>query len=136
MFEHINEVSVLVTTILAIAVGSIWYSPLLFGNMWMEAAGLKNTDLEMSGKVVVRSLFGAFIANFLFILAIAQFVGIADASGISVWSVSSLLLLLLVASLSSAVIWEKRSFMYLVIHGGYSAFVIFGGIAVIAYWPW
>jgi hypothetical protein len=136
MFAHINEVSVLVTAILAIAVGSIWYSPLLFGNIWMEAAGLKSTDLEMSGRTVVRSLMSAFIANLIFILAIAQFVDIAKASGASVWNIGFLLLLLLVASLSSAVIWEKRSFMYLVIHGGYSAFVIFGGIAVIAYWPW
>lgn len=136
MFEQMNEVSVLVTAILGVAVGSIWYSPLLFGAMWMRAAGITSADLRVSGTRVVEWLVGALIANLVLFCVLAQFIMIAEKSGTSVWMIGFYVLIFLTASLSSAVIWEKRPIAYLCIHSGYTAIVVFGGLAVLAYWPW
>ena len=40
-FASINLVAVLVAALVAFIVGSLWYSPLLFGNVWMKLAGVK-----------------------------------------------------------------------------------------------
>lgn len=40
-----NVFAIIVGTLAAFALGSLWYSPVLFGKPWMEALGLKDEDL-------------------------------------------------------------------------------------------
>ena len=41
---HINLVAALVAGIINMVVGAAWYSPALFGNIWMKEIGLKKGD--------------------------------------------------------------------------------------------
>lgn len=136
MFESINEVSVLVTAILAMAIGSIWYSPLLFGKHWMRAAGLSEADLSSSKEVMLKLFSGAFLANLVLMFVLAQFVSFTQIAEKSLKSSALLLVLFLLAVMASAVIWEKKPLSYLLINVGYTAVVVFGGMTVIWYWPW
>lgn len=136
MFAQVNEVAVLVAAILAIAVGSIWYSPLLFGSMWMRATGLTPANLDMPQRQMVIALLSALFANLVFLLAVAKFIDIARAAERSIWEVGLLILVVISAAISSSVIWEKRPISYLIINSGYTAIVVFGGFAVISLWPW
>jgi hypothetical protein len=43
---HIHLLAMLVSAIATVAIGALWYSPLLFGKAWMEAHGF--TDDEIS----------------------------------------------------------------------------------------
>lgn len=136
MLEGINIVALIVTAILMLAVGSIWYSPLLFGHHWMRATGLTEMDLEASKNKITMQLLFAFIANLFLLFVIAKLASVAQEQDISIRLMASLLTLLLAAALANVVIWEQKNVSYLLINIGYAAVVIFGGLAVIWYWPW
>lgn len=136
MFENVNEAAVLVSVLLAMAVGSIWYSPLLFGKHWMRATGLTEADLEASKEKMPKLLVGAFVANLLLLYMIAQFVAFTQAAHKSLEVTATYLVLFLFAVMASAVIWEKKTLPYLFINVGYATVVVFGGMTVIWYWPW
>lgn len=44
--SDINYYAVLVAALLSFAVGGLWYSPLLFGKMWLEEMQLKAEDIK------------------------------------------------------------------------------------------
>ncbi len=76
--KKINYYAVCASALVAFAVGAVWYSPLLFGNLYMTLRGLDPTsvaDMAMPvGEVVgefVRWLVLAYIlARFMALLAI------------------------------------------------------------------
>jgi hypothetical protein len=136
MFEGIDFVALTVSALLMLAVGSIWYSPLLFGRHWMRATGLSEADLEASKSRIVGQIAGAFVANLVLLFVIAQFVLMAQAQELSIRFVASLLTLLLAGAIANVVIWEQKRVAYLLINIGYASVVIFGGLTVIWHWPW
>lgn len=60
---QVNYLAVLVCTIVAMALGALWYSPVLFGNAWMKAAGLKEEDIKKgdAGRGMIVSAITTFI---------------------------------------------------------------------------
>lgn len=136
MLENINEVAVLVSTILAMAVGSIWYSPLLFGKHWMRALGLTEADLEISKQRMPKLFALAGLVNLIMLFVLAYFVAFAKEAGEALSTIALLLSILLAAATASAVIWEQKSLTYLYINVGYATVVVFGGMSVMWYWPW
>lgn len=136
MFQDIHEIAVLVSAVLAIAVGSIWYSPLVFGETWIRASGVRITDLPPSNRAIFALVIGALFGNIVALFILAQFVGLARTFEVSIWYIASLLLVLFGASLGSMAIWEKKTLTYVGIHVGYIAIVIYGGVTIISMWPW
>jgi predicted Co/Zn/Cd cation transporter (cation efflux family) len=136
MFETINESAVLVVSFLALAVGSIWYSPLLFGNAWQRLALLRDSDLTYSRREFSVLLSGVLVANIIVFGVIAHVLTVVPRSVLSLTELLAGLSLLVSAVLVSMAMWEKRSCVYGCIHVGYAVLVISMGIAVITYWPW
>lgn len=136
MFSTINELAVLVSALLALAIGSVWYSPLVFGKHWQKAAGLTDTDLELTGTDLARSLIVAFLSNTVVLFIIAYLLRLAETYALPRTELALGVVALLGASIVSMVVWEKRSLMYLIIHAGYVALVVITGVCVIGYWPW
>jgi Protein of unknown function (DUF1761) len=134
--SNVNEIAILVSALLALAVGSIWYSPLVFGKLWQKAAGLTDADLELSPSAFLRSLSVAFISNIVVLSVIAHLIRFADTYAISGMRLMIGAIILLGASVASMVVWEKRSLMYFIIHVGYAALVVILGFVILTYWPW
>lgn len=135
MFD-VNEIAVFVSALLALALGSIWYSPLVFGRLWQNAAGLTDADLELTKPALTRSLVVALVGNTIVLFVIAHFVRFAAMYSFSRSTLILGIIALLAASMASMVVWEKRPFMYFVIHTGYAALVVIMGVVVISLWPW
>ena len=85
-FYAINWLAVLVSAIAAMAVGFLWYSPILFAKPWMAAMGVK-CDTEEEKKAMQKEagpLYGqAFVmgiisAAFLAIVITRMFVPTTD----------------------------------------------------------
>jgi hypothetical protein len=56
----INYVAVVVTAFIQFALGAVWYSPMLFGNKWMQLTGI---TMEMPSKMSPWKTYGlTFIA--------------------------------------------------------------------------
>lgn len=136
MFENINEISVLVAAILAAAVGSIWYSPLLFGPLWMKSIGITFADYAVPKKLMVQTIIKGVMLQALFFFVLAQFIAIGRNSALSLITVGTLLAMLILTQYMSPVIWEKKPISYFLIHAGYAVIIICGGMGIIAYWPW
>jgi hypothetical protein len=136
MLPLVNELAILVSALLALALGSIWYSPLVFGKHWQRAADLTDSDLEFSRTALLRSLVVGFLSNIVVMYVIASFLRLTEITDFSRGELAVALVGLLGASIASMVVWEKKSLMYFLIHMGYAVLVVLVGITVIALWPW
>lgn len=63
---EVNYLAVLLAALSTMVVGSIWYTPKVFGGAWMSLAGLKQKDLEKNGMwpiaiTLVVSLITAYV---------------------------------------------------------------------------
>jgi hypothetical protein len=96
-FAQINWLSVIVSALAAFAVGSLWYSPVLFGKTWQVLAKLSDEDIKNSNMVLI---FGTtFFLNLLAALVLDMFIG-RDAT----------LVFGLMAGLMVSVFWIGSSF--------------------------
>jgi uncharacterized membrane protein len=136
MFETIQEAAVCVVALLALAVGSIWYSPLVFGNLWQRVAGLSEKDLTYSKREFVGLILGVFGANIIVFSVVSYVLAVVPRSILSHGELALGLVVFVSALMMSMVVWEKRSLTYGLIHAGYTTLVIFLGVYTLQYWPW
>ena len=52
--------SILVAAIVAFAIGSLWYSPLLFGKEWMALSGISTSDASST-----KGMWKLYVAQFI-----------------------------------------------------------------------
>lgn len=136
MFENINEVSVLVAAIVAAAVGSIWYSPLLFGSAWMKSIGLTLEEGELPKKEMMTAAVKGVCVQIIFFFIVAEYIAVSEVYNFSLMKMGLSLIILASVYLLQSVIWERRTMAYFLIQIGYVTLSLLGGIAIIAYWPW
>jgi len=82
-FTGINYLAVLVAAIVSMVIGSLWYSPVLFGNLWMHASGWTKEAMERErGKGMAGKYVGMFIGALIMSLVLAHFV---QWTGVDTW---------------------------------------------------
>lgn len=70
---EVNWLAVLLATLASMVVGSVWYTPKVFGGVWMKLAKLHPKDMEKGGWTpiiisVITSAVTAFVlAHFIYI---------------------------------------------------------------------
>ena len=69
----INWLAVVIATVVAFAVGGLWYSKALFGSVWLEEVGL--TEEAVSNTNMPRTFGGTFVLQFLAVTALAALIG-------------------------------------------------------------
>ena len=74
----INWLAVIVSTVVAFALGGLWYSKSLCGRAWLEEVGL--TEEAINDANMPKTFGGTFVLQFLAVTALAAFIG-AD----SIW---------------------------------------------------
>lgn len=93
MSVEVNYLAVVLATLSTMVVGSIWYTPKVFGKTWMRLAKLKQADLEKNGMkpilvTLVVSLITAFVLAHMAYIA-HQFFGnsfLQDSLTTAVWA--------------------------------------------------
>ena len=136
MFEYVSLLSVVVAAVLAVAVGVVWYSPLFFGPMWMRSLGKSIADLDMPRREMLIATGKGLIAHLIFFCILAPFLGYVVTYDISLRAVGLLLVALIAVYLFVLAVWEGRPMSYVLVHVGYLAIVVLGGLSVMKYWPW
>ena len=114
----INHLAVFVCAILNLALGALWYSPLLFYRAWLDETKLSEEQLAKSNLALT------YVLTFLFALAIsynlAFFLG--DNQTTPIWGATAGFLAGFGwSTLSFAIIalFERRSWRYILINGGF-----------------
>lgn len=136
MFIDGNGIAILVSAILAVALGSIWYSPLLFGVEWMRAMGLTpDNDPFKDGQTLGATAIRIAVYVFFF-LVLSQVIEIGKEYNISILVLGLLSACMVLIALVQNVVWEKKPVTHFLITGGYTLSVLWGGMGIILFWPW
>lgn len=138
MAVEINYLAVLVAALASIVLGSLWYSPVLFGKEWMKLSKITEKDVAAAKKKggMWKYYLGAFVASLVTAYILAHFVDYAGATtiigglqlGFWVW------LGFIVTTLLSSVLWEGKPVkLYLISIGYYLVLFLLMG-ALLAAW--
>lgn len=84
MHFHLHVLALVVAVVATFALGALWYSPLVFGNMWVRAHGYSPERLERMKKRAPRAYgisFVAFLVMAHVLAYLALRVGVGTALG-------------------------------------------------------
>ena len=130
---QINYLAVIVCTAVAMVLGSLWYSPVLFGNTWTKCAGLQIEEIEKKDttKAMIISTISSFIGNMALASIIIMTQTATCGKGLALGALVSLGLM--ATSFLTCCVYEKRSLKLWMIHTVYYViyFTINGGIMAI-----
>jgi hypothetical protein len=115
---YINHLAVFVCAIANLALGALWYSPILFYQAWLSETKLSEEQLERSNPAKIYGL--AFLFALLISYNLAFFLG--DSQTTAAWGTTAGFLAGFgFAALIFAIIalFERRSWRYILINGGY-----------------
>ena len=115
---YINHVAVLVSAAANLALGALWYSPILFYKGWLSETGLTEDQLARQNPAKTYGL--AFVFSLVMSYNLAFFLG--EAATTPVWGAAAGFLAGFGwATLIFAVIalFEQRSWKYIFINGGF-----------------
>jgi len=114
----INHWAVLVAAVSDFVVGALWYSPILFYKGWMKENKFSDEDMKKGNPAVTYSV--TFILVLIISYNLAFFLG--DAKTDAMWGLQAGVLAGLgFAAMAFAIVamFEKKSFKYILINGGY-----------------
>jgi hypothetical protein len=117
--NNVNVWAVLVAGIVNMVIGAFWYSPLLFGKMWMKLSGLTDTELQKAKeKGMGKSYLIAFIGSLVMAFVLAHLLQLTNATSLSAGLTMAfwLWLGLIVTVLLSSVLWENKPWILFLIN--------------------
>lgn len=115
---YINHLAVIVCALANLALGALWYSPVLFYKGWSAETGLTEEQLSQASPAITYGL--AFLFALLISYNLAFFLG--DANTNAAWGATAGFLAGFgFAALIFAIIalFERRSWKYILINGGF-----------------
>ena len=123
----LNWLAVIVAALSNFLIGGLWYSPLLFGKIWMKENNITEEDLKKGNMV---KIFG-FTFLFSIIMAFNLGMFLNDVKTTVTWgAIAGFLAGFGWVTMSLFIIgqFERKSTKYMLIHGGYItlSFIIMG----------
>jgi hypothetical protein len=127
--SKLNWVAVLAAAAMAFVVGGMWYSPMLFGGVWMRETGL--TDDALRRRKMAKVFSGSFVLSLLIALNLAAFLSGGPPN--LLWGMAAGALAgvgWVATSMGITYLFELRSMKLFLVNAGYHAvtFVLMGGI--------
>ena len=115
---HINHLAVFACALLSLAIGALWYSPLLFFKSWQKETGLSDEQIAKANPLKTYSV--TLLLAWIISYNLAFFLG--DSKTNWKWGLTAGLLagvgwagtMFVIISL-----FEQRSFKYMLINSGY-----------------
>ncbi|MFY8327439.1 DUF1761 domain-containing protein [Pseudoalteromonas sp. ZZD1] len=132
-FSQVNFFAVFIAALSSFALGGIWYSPLLFQRIWMEACGLTELDLKTINPK--RVFIGSFLLSFFIALSLSLFVGPAPSLGVSVGAAFIIGVCWVSSAYGITYLFEQRPLKLFMVNSGYHIlqFTLMG--LVLGLWP-
>ena len=154
---NVNFLALLIAAISSLVVGFIWYNPKVFGKIWMKESGMTEEKMKGSNMIMIFGLsivYAFFISFILQMLVIHQFGALGMVGGdpsIAKPSYDAFMadygtafrsfkhgalhgfmtgLFLILPVTGVGALYERRSFKYVLVSGGYwvVSMMIMGGI--------
>ena len=135
----LNYVAMLAVVIVSMALGAVWYSPLLFGKIWMKHMGLheKNKEeMEKMKKEAGPAYAGTIITSFVMAYVMSHFVDYLQITTAMAGAITGFWLwigFVATASLSGYLFEKKHLALYLINNGFNLVNMTLAG-AILAVW--
>ncbi len=129
VFANLNLWAVLVASLSSFVIGSIWYSPILFGKKWMKLNGFTEDDLKEGLPMPV--VFGtSFVMYLLAAFSLGMFLGTSANIGFGIFAGAMIAVFWIGTSKLNNVLFERQKFSLFLIHAGYDlvSFIVMGAI--------
>lgn len=112
----INPSAIFVAALSSFVVGGLWYSPLLFGRLWMRVNHLTDAQLRQGSKLPIFGL------SFIFALVMATNLAffLASAGTTALWGAvaGGLASLWIAMALGTIGLFERRSWTWILVNAG------------------
>jgi hypothetical protein len=123
----LNWLAIIVAALSNFLIGGLWYSPFLFAKLWMKENKFSDEDMKDPKMLKVFGL--TFVYSFIMSFNLAMFLN--DAKTTASWgSIAGFLAGFGWVAMSIFIIglFERKSYRYMLIHGGYVtvSFVVMG----------
>ncbi len=134
---NVNYLAVLVAAIVQMVVGALWYSPMVFGKMWMKLSGLNAKQLEEAKKKGMgKSYFLMFLGTLVMSYVLAHFVFYTGATSFILGMQTGFWIWLgfLATTTMGMVLWDNKPWSLYVLNNGYNLVVLLLMGGILAVW--
>lgn len=117
---EINYIAVLIASIVSFVVGMLWYSPFIFGKIWMRE--LKMSGKKFKKKDMILSSVANFFATLILVCVYSRFIIYLTVENVlDVLSMSFMVWIgfFVCTTLIGGVLWERKSLKSFAIGAGY-----------------
>ena len=124
----INWLAVVVSTVVAFALGGLWYSKELCGSAWLEEVGL--TEEAINDANMAKTFGGTFVLQFLAVTVLAALIGTDSSWQSGLYSGLLISVFWIATAYGITYLFEQRSMRLFLINAGYNIvlFAIVGTI--------
>jgi Protein of unknown function (DUF1761) len=136
LFSVIHEFAVLGTTFFIMALATLWYSSLAFGETWARVSGVSSAIFDESSTDFIKQLVVAFFAYGIQITLLAWLIALVSTVGMTPMWAAVLLSIFVLAATAAPVVYETKVWQYYAIHSGFMVLSIVVSVASLTYWPW
>ncbi len=136
MIFDIHFVTVLMSGLTAVVIGSVWYAPFVFGNIWMQHIQMTPQSAERAKKLMPFMILAGFVFAMVLAWVLTQFaavwgavtLGSALELGFWIW------LGFMVPPLLAPVLWEQKKVTYFAINAGYWLLTTLAIATIVSLW--
>jgi hypothetical protein len=128
-FTTLNWVAVIAAALAGIAVGAIWYMPMVFGKRWSDAVGKEPVGF---GNMTPTLMVGSLVMPLVMAYVLTLLIGGVGANSLVNGAIVGFLAWLGFSAMTAlnAFVYDGRSSTWLMVTAGYSlvALVVMGGV--------
>ena len=135
-FAAIHEFAVLGTTFFILALATLWYSPLLFGNVWLRVSKTAGVVFDETEAGFWKQIGVAFVVYLGQVALVAFALTFSHTLHISPFVLPAGAAVVLLLATIPPVLFEARPWQYYAIHTGFMVVVLAVTTALLEYWPW
>ena len=128
---EVSAFAVVCSAFVMVAIGALWYSPLLFGKAWVRHTGIRATDIRAGEKKrgYVVGLFTALGMAYLLGMLVAH----SEKTAYIFWGIGFIWFFVIVEQLNG-VLWRRDPIALFCIQAFRSLFSLLGGALVFYFW--
>lgn len=130
----VDWVAILAAVVASFVIGMVWYSPLVFGNMWMKLAGIPKNSKKVPVVPMISSLVGAAVLAYVLmhVLVYSSADTVADGVITAFW----MWLGFVAPTIVVGGLYEGKDVKLLGINLGHHLVFMLAMGAILMWWPW